>query len=103
MFDQTLAIPADCWTAAKVWDDDKYNLFEPSLWQTQESESISAWITRRLLSKWNWYLLSEYYSKYADSEGSNINGGTKGNTAVQNRYRLEQQKPEQPQKRNRIP
>ena len=65
----------------KVWDDDKYNLFEPSLWQTQESgKYISLDHQTPLGVNGTGISLSEYYSKYADSEGSNINGGTKGNT-----------------------
>ncbi|MFR3811710.1 MAG: hypothetical protein ACLTXT_04355 [Ruminococcus callidus] len=47
--------------------------------------------------------LSEYYSKYADSEGSNINGGTKGNTPGGTKPVQTGTTELNNQKRNRIP
>ena len=49
------------------------------MWQTQESgKYISLDHQTSLGVNGTGISLSEYYSKYADSEGSNINGGTKG-------------------------
>ena len=61
------------------WEESKYALMEKALWQTQSSgkyigldHQIPLGINGTGIS------LSEYYSKYADSEGSNLDGGTKG-------------------------
>lgn len=59
-----------------VWDDDKYNLLEPSLWQTSDSgKYISLDHQYPLGINGNGISLSEYYDDYDSSEGSNINGG----------------------------
>jgi aryl-phospho-beta-D-glucosidase BglC (GH1 family) len=59
------------------WDEDKYGLFELSLWQTQETgkyigldHQYSLGVNGTGLS------LNEFYSSYSSTEGSNINGGT---------------------------
>jgi len=59
------------------WDSDKYALFEESLWQTSSSGKYIGLDHQTPLGK-NGLSLNEYYGSYAASEGSNINGGTKG-------------------------
>lgn len=64
----------------KVWDDAKYTLFEESLWQTQETGKYIGLDHQRPLGVNDTGLsVTEYYASYAESEGSNINGGTIGN------------------------
>lgn len=66
-----------------VWDEEKYALFELSLWQTQETGKYIGLDHQYALGVNGTGLsLNEYYSSYSDTEGSNINGGTKtsGNT-----------------------
>lgn len=66
-----------------VWDDEKYALFEISLWQTQDTGKYIGLDHQYPLGINNTGLsLNEYYGSYSSSEGSNINGGTKadGNT-----------------------
>jgi len=58
------------------WDELKYKLFEPSLWQTQTSGKYIGLDHQTALGK-NGISLSDFYSNYASSEGSNIDGGTK--------------------------
>ena len=54
-----------------TWDDDKYSLFEPSLWQTQESGKYISLDHRRALGTGSTSIsLSDYYSSYDASEGS---------------------------------
>ena len=65
-------------TDFKTWDDEKYGLFEPSLWQTQSSGKYIGLDHNVALGK-NGISLSDYYANYASSEGSNIDGGSKGN------------------------
>ena len=60
----------------KTWDDEKYGLFELSLWQTSSSGKYIGLDHNVALGK-NGISLSDYYANYASSEGSNINGGTK--------------------------
>ena len=61
------------------WDEVKYGMFEESLWQTQESGKFIGLDHQRPLGVNNTGIsLTEFYSKYAASEGSNIDGGTKG-------------------------
>ena len=61
----------------KTWDDEKYGLFEPSLWQTQSSGKYIG-LDHEVALGANGISLSDYYANYAASEGSNIDGGTKG-------------------------
>ena len=63
------------------WDEDKYGLFEPSLWQTSTSGKFSGLDHQTALGE-NGLSLNEFYSSYSSSEGSNINGGTKGNGQI---------------------
>lgn len=65
-------------TDFKTWDEEKYGLFEPSLWQTQSSGKYIGLDHNVALGK-NGISLSDYYANYASSEGSNIDGGSKGN------------------------
>ncbi len=61
------------------WDEDKYGMFEESLWQTQESGKYIGLDHQRPLGVNDTGIsLNEFYNKYAASEGSNIDGGTKG-------------------------
>ena len=67
----------------KKWDDETYGLFETSLWQTSESgkyigldHQIPLGVNGTGLS------LTEFYDSYASTEGSNLDGGTKGNNPV---------------------
>lgn len=61
------------------WDEVKYGMFEESLWQTQESGKFIGLDHQKPLGVNNTGIsLNEFYDKYAASEGSNIDGGTKG-------------------------
>ena len=59
------------------WDDEKYALFEESLWQTSSSGKFIGLDHQTALGA-NGVSLNDFYANYAGSEGSNINGGTKG-------------------------
>lgn len=63
-----------------TWEEDKYALMEEALWQTLDSgkyigldHQIPLGINGTGLS------LNEFYSSYASTEGSNLDGGTKAN------------------------
>lgn len=58
------------------WDKDKYELFELSLWQTLDSGKYIGLDHKTALGA-NGLSLDDFYTNYAASEGSNINGGTK--------------------------
>ncbi len=58
-----------------VWDDEKYALFEISLWQTQDTGKYIGLDHQTALGV-NGLSLNEFYSSYSGTEGSNINGGT---------------------------
>ena len=58
----------------KTWDDEKYGLFEPSLWQTQSSGKYIGLDHEVALGE-NGISLGDFYANYASSEGSNIDGG----------------------------
>lgn len=58
----------------KTWDDEKYGLFEPSLWQTKSSGKYIGLDHEVALGE-NGISLGDYYANYASSEGSNIDGG----------------------------
>lgn len=63
------------------WNEEKYEMFEESLWQTQETGKYIGLDHQIPLGK-NGLSLNEFYSSYSASEGSNLDGGTKvqGNT-----------------------
>ena len=56
-----------------VWDDEKYSLFEPSLWQTSKTgKYISLDHQKPLGVNGTGISVSDYYKTYAESEGSNL-------------------------------
>lgn len=62
-----------------TWDDEKYGLFEESLWQTLDSgKYISLDHQRPLGTNGSSISVTEFYASYADTEGSNLDGGTIG-------------------------
>ncbi len=54
----------------KTWDEKKYGLFEPSLWQTTSGKYIGLDHQKALGA--NGISLTDYYKTYAASEGSNL-------------------------------
>jgi aryl-phospho-beta-D-glucosidase BglC (GH1 family) len=58
-----------------TWDEDKYGLFEPSLWQTLETGKYIGLDHQTALGS-NGLSLTEFYASYASTEGSNLDGGT---------------------------
>ncbi|MDE5772006.1 MAG: cellulase family glycosylhydrolase, partial [Ruminococcus sp.] len=59
------------------WEKDKYELMEPSLWQTQETgKYIGLDHQRPLGDNGTGISLNEFYTSYAATEGSNLDGGT---------------------------
>ena len=57
----------------KVWDDEKYNLFEPSLWQTSKTgKYIGLDHQTPLGENGTGITITDYYKTYASSEGSNL-------------------------------
>lgn len=58
------------------WEEEKYALMEPSLWQTSETGKYIGLDHQVPLGK-NGLSLNEFYSSYSSTEGSNIDGGTK--------------------------
>lgn len=65
-------------TTVIEWDEEKYDLFEPSLWQTLDSGKYIGLDHQTALGA-NGISLNDFYSNYASTEGSNIDGGTKAN------------------------
>lgn len=56
-----------------TWDDEKYGLFEPSLWQTSKTgKYISLDHQKPLGVNGTGISVSDYYKTYAESEGSNL-------------------------------
>ena len=56
-----------------VWDDEKYDLFEPSLWLTSKTgKYISLDHQKPLGVNGTGISVSDYYKTYAESEGSNL-------------------------------
>lgn len=56
-----------------TWDDEKYALFEPSLWQTLETGKYIGLDHQKALGNNGTGLsLSEFYESYASTEGSNL-------------------------------
>ena len=65
-----------------TWDDDKYGLFEPSLWQTSKSGKYISLDHATPLGgagSTTGITVADYYANYASSEGSNLAAG--GSTA----------------------
>lgn len=60
-----------------TWEENKYALVEPSLWQTQETGKYIGLDHQKALGNNGTGLsLNEFYTKYASTEGSNLDGGT---------------------------
>ena len=59
------------------WNEPKYKLFEEALWQTASSGKYIGLDHQRALGK-NGISLNDFYSNYANTEGSNLDGGKKG-------------------------
>ena len=57
-----------------IWEEDKYALLEKALWQTQKSGKYIGLDHQTALGK-NGISLNEFYSSYAKTEGSNLDGG----------------------------
>lgn len=58
------------------WDEEKYELFEPSLWQTLKSgKYIGLDHNTPLGINGTGLSLNEFYTSYASTEGSNLDGG----------------------------
>ena len=56
-----------------VWDDEKYDLFEPSLWQTSKTGKYIGLDHQQPLGvNGTGISVSDYYKTYAESEGSNL-------------------------------
>ncbi len=59
-----------------VWDEEKYGLFEPSLWQTNETgKYIGLDHQIPLGQNGTGMTVTEYYANYESSEGSNLDAG----------------------------
>ena len=61
-----------------VWNEPKYKLFEEALWQTASSGKYIGLDHQVALGK-NGISLNDFYSNYANTEGSNLDGGKKAN------------------------
>ena len=59
-----------------TWDDEKYDLFEPSLWQTSKTGTYIGLDHQNKLGD-SGLTVTEYYNSYASSEGSNLDAGEK--------------------------
>lgn len=56
-----------------VWDDEKYNLFEPSLWQTSKTGKYIGLDHQQPLGvNGTGITVADYYKSYNDTEGSNL-------------------------------
>ncbi len=60
------------------WNEPKYKLFEEALWQTASSGKYIGLDHQVALGK-NGISLNDFYANYANSEGSNLDGGKKAN------------------------
>ncbi len=58
-----------------TWEEEKYALMEKSLWQTQETGKYIG-LDHQIALGQNGLSLNEFYSDYAGTEGSNLDGGT---------------------------
>ena len=60
------------------WDTEKYdNYYYPSIWKTQKTKKFIG-LDHQVALGSNGISLSEFYSSYANTEGSNLDGGTVG-------------------------
>ncbi|MDE6788076.1 MAG: cellulase family glycosylhydrolase, partial [Ruminococcus sp.] len=58
-----------------TWEEEKYALMEKSLWQTQKTGKYIG-LDHQIALGQNGLSLNEFYSDYATTEGSNLDGGT---------------------------
>ncbi len=65
----------------KSWDEEKYALMEPSLWQTQTTGKYISLDHQTALGA-NGISLNDFYANYANTEGSNLDGGKKSDGTV---------------------
>jgi len=56
-----------------TWDEEKYALFEEALWQTKSGKYIG--LDHQVALGKNGISLNDFYTNYAKSEGSNLDGG----------------------------
>ena len=75
------------------WDELKYSIFEPSLWQTKTSGKFIG-LDHQVALGANGISLGDYYSNYAKSEGSNLDSG--GKTDPKDPTPVETDEPTQP-------
>ena len=60
------------------WDTEKYdNYYYPSIWKTQKTKKFIG-LDHQVALGSNGISLSEFYANYANTEGSNLDGGTVG-------------------------
>ncbi len=59
------------------WNEPKYEMFEESLWQTLSSGKYIG-LDHEVALGANGISLGDFYANYANSEGSNLDGGKKG-------------------------
>lgn len=60
------------------WNEPKYEMFEESLWQTQKTGKYIG-LDHQVALGANGISLNEFYSSYASTEGSNLDGGKTAN------------------------
>lgn len=60
------------------WDELKYSLFKPALWQTKTTGKFIGLDHQTPLGA-NGISLNEFYTKYSNTEGSNLDGGKTSN------------------------
>ncbi len=58
-----------------TWEEEKYALMEKALWQTQETGKYIG-LDHQIALGQNGLSLNDFYSDYAATEGSNLDGGT---------------------------
>ena len=60
------------------WDTEKYdNYYYPSIWKTQKTKKFIG-LDHQVALGSNGISLSEFYANYANTKGSNLDGGTVG-------------------------
>ena len=60
------------------WDEEKYEMFEVSLWQTLKTGKYIG-LDHQIALGTNGISLNDFYSNYASTEGSNLDGGKTAN------------------------
>ena len=73
-------VSADSNGTTIIWEEDKYALMEEALWQTLETGKFIGLDHQTPLGiNGTGLSLNEFYTSYAATEGSNLDGGTKAN------------------------